>query len=260
MKLKNYLLNQKTKKYIFAPYLALNDPDWDTSFEIISSLFQLGADTIELGLPFTDPVADGPILQRAFSRILNNDFKINDFFDFLKRVNIAFPDKPLLVMGYANIFYQLGIPTIFKKLANFNVQGVIIPDILQEQKNALLPKNSEITLINFITPTASKERIQKISQCSDGFLYVVSSKGVTGKNKLNFNNVAPICKAIKKETDTPILIGFGIREKEQINQVIKIADGFIIGSLIHEIIESNIINKKNNIVKDIEIKLKELLP
>ena len=260
MKLKNYLLNQRKSDYIFAPYLAVNDPDWDSSFEIASELFKLGADTIELGLPFTDPVADGPVLQRTFTRVLNNNFNMEDFFSFLKRLNTAFPNKPLLVMGYANVFYQFGFSAIFKKLEKLNVRGVIIPDMLREAKSNLLPPNSEIALIDFITPTTSDKRLKETCKQADGFLYLVSSRGVTGKKNLDFKFLEPICEKIKQETDTPILIGFGIRDKEQAKEAIKIADGFIIGSLIHEIIEENLLKDKKIITESVIERIKKALP
>ncbi len=261
MQLDQYLHQNLKKKYLFIPYLALNDPDWDMSLEIISSFFKLGADSVEIGLPFTDPVADGTTLQRAFERIINSGFKMSEFFLFLKKINQKFPQKPLIIMGYSNIFLQWGIPDIFYKLEKRNVRGIIISDLPFDEKKIFSFQQSKIPLINFITPTTTDERLHKICSASEGFLYLVSRKGVTGKSHHDFKSLVPLCNKIRSKTNKPILVGFGIREKKQAEKVIQMADGFIIGSLIHEIIEKNIKGKnRDQIPRKIFTRLKEILP
>ena len=246
------------KKKLFIPYLALSDPDWKLSYEIVNVLFHLGADTIELGLPFTDPVADGSVLQQSFSRILQNGFRLTDFFDFLGKVNQTHPQKPLVVMGYANIFYQYRFSKIFKKLKSFGVSGLVIPDIPFEEKTRHKElKNTSLSLIDFVTPTTPPVKIKKICSKAQGFLYLVSTKGVTGKSRFD-KGIKKISKKIRAFTDIPVIMGFGIRTREHIQASCKFADGVIIGSLIHEIIEKNI-SQKQKIPQKIEKTLRALL-
>ena len=231
-------------KKLFIPYLALSDPDWRLSGEIIDVLFGLGADTIELGLPFTDPVADGPVLQQSFSRILQNGFKLNDFFDFLEKTHHRYSQKPLLVMGYANLFYRYGFPKIFKRLGSMGVGGLVIPDLPFEEKKVRPElKGASLPLIDFITPTTPEKKIKKICSQAEGFLYLVSTKGVTGRSQFD-QRIRVISKKIRRLTDTPVVVGFGIKAKEHIKTLGEFADGFIVGSLIHEIIEKNMDQKK----------------
>ena len=258
--LQNYLLKARQDKgYIFIPYLALNDPDWDLSFEIVETLFSLGADSIELGLPFTDPTADGVILQKSFSRILAKDFHFNGLFSFLDRLNQNFKDKFFLVMGYANLFYQYGYSKLFPRFSKLNVKGLIIPDIpFEEKKNNKIYKSLDTPLIDFITPTTKDKKLKTICGKANGFLYLVSTKGVSGKSSFN-KNVFSLADKAKKLTDTPVMVGFGIRNRKHTQKVMKHADGFIIGSLIHEIIEENLDTKKK-IPKKILKTLKDVLP
>ena len=258
--LKRFLLKAHQRKgYIFIPYLALNDPDWDLSFEIIEALFSLGADSIELGLPFTDPIADGIVLQKSFSRILAKDFHLDDLFLFLGRLNQNFKDKFFLVMGYANLFYQYGYSKLCIRLSKLNVKGLVIPDIpFEEKENNELLKPLNIPLIDFITPSTKDRKLNTICRKANGFLYLVSTKGVTGKSSFD-QNVFSLAGKIKKLTDIPVIVGFGIRSRRHIQEVIKHADGFIIGSLIHEIIQENL-DHKTTIPKKILKTLKGILP
>ena len=236
-----YLKNQLTKKKsLFIPYLALNDPDWDISYEIVKSFFDLGADTIELGLPFTDPVADGPVLQKSFIRIFEHKFHLNEFLSFIGKVHKNYPEKPLVVMGYANLFYHHGFSKTFQKMEKAGVKGLVIPDLpFEEKQNFPEIKKTSLALIDFITPTTKYQTIEKIAKQAEGFLYLVSTKGVTGKSKID-PKIESLAKSLRKFTDVPVLVGFGIRTKEHLNKISKFADGFIIGSLIHEIIEKNL--------------------
>ena len=260
MDLKQSLIDGRSSKgYIFIPYLALNDPDWDLSFEIIETLFSLEADSIELGLPFTDPIADGIVLQKSFARILTKGFHLDDFFTFLDKLNRNFTDKFFLVMGYANIFYQYGYLRLFKKLSKLNVKGLLIPDIpFEEKKNNKNFNSLDVPLIDFIAPTTKDQKLKAICRESNSFLYLISTKGVTGKSSFD-KSVFDLADITKKLTNTPLLIGFGIRNKTHTQKVIKHADGFILGSLIHEIIEENLTHKKK-IPKKIFKALKGILP
>lgn len=247
-RLEAYLKERLEKKgYLFVPYLALGDPDWKLSLKLIEALIEAGADTIELGLPFTDPVADGPVLQRSFKRALQKEFSWDKFFALLKEANKKWPDFQFLTMGYANMFYRYGLKSLIAKLEEHNVGGIITPDIPYEEKEKLIRDEKiegvekKIAWINFITPTVTPERLKKICRDSSGFIYFVSSRGVTGiQSAFSLKPLAKTIARVKKEAGIPVLIGFGVRDKSHAKEAIGVADGFIIGSRIHEIIEENI--------------------
>lgn len=239
--LETYLKRKKAEKgYLFIPYLALDDPNLDKSFEIASLYLRKGADSIEFGLPFTDPVADGPILQQTFRRILQSPFKMNRIYNFLKRMQEAHPRIPFIIMGYANLFYRYGFTRLAKKLYSVNVKGFVIPDIPYEEKMRLFNEEKELSRfqswISFVTLTASDERIHQISKNANGFIYLVSVKGTTGSSMPNFEEIKPVVEKIKAVRDIPVMIGFGIRNQKQVSELIRFTDGFIIGSHFQDII------------------------
>jgi len=259
------------KGYAFVPYLAAGDPKWEVSKRLVAALIASGADTIEIGLPFTDPVADGPVLQRAFKRVLSHEddqkFTIERFFEFLGELKEAHPDFPFLVMGYANVFHRMGFHKILTRLIKNNVVGVIIPDIPYEEKDRLVKREnlegllSKIAWIDFITPTTTTDRLNRICRQASGFLYFVSTKGVTGQGQNDFS-LKPwkhIIGEVKKRTKVPVLTGFGIRSASHALEAISVTDGFIMGSRIHEIIEENmdIVSVMQNRLKD---EIKNILP
>lgn len=237
------------KGYAFIPYLAAGDPDWQTSEALVKTLIEAGADSMEIGLPFTDPVADGPVLQRAFKRVLSTAFELEMFFGFLERIKKNHPDFPLVVMGYANIFYHMGFKKIFNRLSNLNVVGVVIPDIPFEEKRHIIEKEGlqgileKISWVDFITPTVTEDRLDKICRYAQGFLYFVSTKGVTGQSNFSLKPWAKIIARIRKKTSVPVITGFGIRNADHAMEAIHYTDGFIIGSRIHEVIEESLSEK-----------------
>ena len=265
---------QKTiakKGYAFVPYLAAGDPNWETSKKLVATLIASGADTIEIGLPFTDPVADGPVLQRSFKRVLSPDhipkFHIEQFFTFLSDIQKAHPDFPFLVMGYANIFFHMGFHKIFSRLIKLNVVGVVIPDIPFEEKTRLIKRCKlealveKISWIDFITPTTTSERLDKICKQASGFLYFVSTKGVTGQGQNDFS-LKPwkkIISQVRQRTKVPLLTGFGIRTAAHALEAVHATDGFIIGSRIHEVIEQNLADA-NAIQKQLKNEIENIIP
>ncbi|MDH5718761.1 MAG: tryptophan synthase subunit alpha [Spirochaetia bacterium] len=264
--LENFLIEKKkNQKYLFIPYIALSFPDYNLSFDIVSTLLEAGADTIELGLPFTDPIADGPVLQKVFTKILEKPFRKDDMFLFLEKLNAAFPDQPFLLMGYANMFLQSGFSSFTKKLYQKNIRGIIAPDLPYHEKIHIAKENKtdifseDMAWIDFITPATKPERLKKICQSAKGFIYVVSTKGVTGQKEFNLDSLRPMFQSMRKITNTPLMVGFGVRTKENAVQAIKYADGFIVGTKINEIILENL-NQLSGIPNKIKLMLKELLP
>jgi len=261
-----YLRKKKEEKgYLFMPYLAIGDPDWETSIHIVDELIEAGADSIELGLPFTDPVADGPVLQRAFHRVLSRPFSMQKYFSFIETIHKKHPEFPFMVMGYANIFYKYGFAKIFNKLASYNVRAVIIPDIPIEEKVRFIKDKdikeslNRVAWVDFITPTTTEDRVNLICKNASGFLYFVSTKGVTGQSEFNLKPWNKLLQATRKKSPVPVIIGFGIRNKQHVEESCKMADGFIIGSRIHEIIEENMHSQKK-ICQSIRKEIKSLLP
>jgi tryptophan synthase alpha chain len=262
--LADYFWERKKKKgYLFVPYHAPGDPDWETSLDIVRTLIESGADSIEFGLPFSDPAADGPVLQRAFKRILQKPYNWGQFFKFLDIIHAEYPDMQFLTIGYANLFYQAGVEKIFQRLQKVGVNGVIIPDVPIEEKNHMktdmsLLNNLSISWVNFITPTVTDKRLINICKDSDGFIYLVSYKGVTGANQFNLKPLTPVIKKVRSRTGVPILVGFGVKTAEHVRECVEMADGFIIASRLHEIIEHNL-NNTVQIPKMIQKEMKKLL-
>ena len=264
--LQQYLKERKKLKgYLFIPYLALGDPDWQTNLQLAKTLLDAGADSLELGLPFSDPSADGPVLQRAFKRVLARPFHWADALNFMAQLKEYAPDRRFVVMGYANVFYQPGFKNTFAKLYEHNVRGVVIPDVPFEEKHHLIEDeklasfNDKIAWVDFITPTTTPQRLLKIAQASRGFLYIVSYKGTTGGSSFSLKPLAPMLKKLRQLTTTPLIVGFGIRKREQAAEATRLADGFIIGSRLHEVIEENL-NSPQQTAMALQKELQALLP
>jgi len=236
---------KKLKGYIFIPYIAYGDPDTKITYEIVCKMVEAGASSVEIGLPFTDPVADGPTLERAFRRSLKHEFKVSEVLAMLARLHKKFPKFPFTVMSYANIFYQAGFRTLLEKFSEVGVQAVIIPDIPFDEKRYIIAREelsdvlTRVAWVDFITPTTPAKRLHEIAREAEGFIYLVSYKGVTGQKSFSLKPLKPIVKSIRKETRVPVVMGFGIKEKAQAAEVVKVADGFIMGSVFHEMIEHN---------------------
>ncbi|MBN8222941.1 MAG: tryptophan synthase subunit alpha [Spirochaetes bacterium] len=237
---------KKQKGYLFIPYIAYGDPDAKITFEIICKMVEGGAATVEIGLPFTDPVADGPTLERAFRRSLKHEFKMTEVFSMLGKLHRKYPKFPFTIMGYANIFYQAGFRTLLEKFYDLGVQAVIIPDIPFDEKKYIIEKEgladvlTRVAWIDFITPTTTVKRMQEITREANGFVYLVSYKGVTGQKNFTLKPLKPLIKSIRKATRVPLVVGFGIKDKMHASEAVRLTDGFIMGTVFHEMIEHNI--------------------
>lgn len=237
---------KKQKGYLFIPYIAYGDPDAKITSEIIAKMIEGGAATVEIGLPFTDPVADGPALERAFKRSLKNEFKVADVLSMLQKLHKKFPGFPFTIMSYANIFYQAGFKNLLEKLSECNVQGIIVPDIPYDEKKYIIEREgladvlNRIAWIDFVTPTTPAKKIQEIARDAQGFIYLVSYKGVTGQKNFTLKPLKPVIKAIRRATRVPLVVGFGIKDKVHASEAARLTDGFIMGTVFHEMIEHNI--------------------
>lgn len=221
----------------FIPFLTCGDPDIETTEKIIYKMVENGADLIELGIPFSDPTAEGPTIQNANIRALSNGIRTDDIFKMVKRIrkNIK---VPLVFMTYANVIFSYGSTRFIKDCREIGIDGIILPDLPFEEKEEFLPicKKYDVDLISMIAPT-SKDRISMICKEASGFIYLVSSLGVTGTRNEFTTDLKTLVKTIRENTRIPCAIGFGISTPEQAREMAIISDGVIIGSAIVKIIK-----------------------
>lgn len=226
-----------SKGKAFIGFITAGDPDLDTTKEIILQMEQAGCDLVEIGIPFSDPIAEGPVIQNANIRALKNKVTTDDVFaavnDIKDTVHI-----PMVFMTYLNVLFKYGYDRFLQNAANAGICGVIIPDLPYEEKDELqsVAKNYGVQVVSLIAPT-SEERIKTIAADAEGFVYTVSSLGVTGVRSEIKTDLESITAAIKAATDVPVAIGFGINTPEQAKHYSSIADGVIVGSAIVKIIE-----------------------
>lgn len=222
--------NQKSKAFI--PFITCGYPDLDTTKKLVYALINAGADIIELGIPFSDPTAEGPVIMEADRVALENGIKISDIFDLVTEVRKD-SDVPLVFMTYANVVFAYGIEEFAIKSREAGVDGIILPDIPWEEKEEFAPifERYGMDFISLIAPT-SDTRIEKIAKEAKGFLYLVSSLGVTGMREEFSTDIPSMVAAVKRVSDIPVAIGFGISDKVQAREFAILADGIIIGSAI----------------------------
>lgn len=232
------VLNQKkaSGQKAFIPFITAGDPNLDATERFIYALAEAGSDVIELGIPFSDPIADGPVIQEANIRAMKNDVKLDKIFEMVKKVRKT-TQVPLVFLLYANTVYHYGIQKFFAECAASQVEGVIIPDVPLEEREEFVvyARDYGVDVISLIAPT-SKERTQEIVRDATGFLYCVSSLGVTGTRESIQTNLGEMFDEIKKYCNIPTAIGFGISNKEQAAELKEFTDGIIIGSAMVKII------------------------
>lgn len=220
----------------FIGFVTAGDPNLETSEKIMLAMAQGGCDLIEIGIPFSDPIAEGPVIQEANLRSLSQGTTTDKVFELTKKVS-AQTDIPLVYMTYLNVLFRYGYDNFLQKAKDAGVSGVIIPDLPFEEKDELqiVAKNYDIDVISLIAPT-SEDRIKMIASQAQGFIYTVSSMGVTGTRDKITTDLEAITTAVKSVTDTPVAIGFGISTPEQARKYAHLADGVIVGSAIVKII------------------------
>lgn len=220
-------------------YVTCGDGGYETTETAVLEMIRSGADIIELGVPFSDPIAEGTVVQSASVRALSRGTTIAGIFEMVKRLRRQI-DTPLLLMLYLNSIFGFGTERFFDICAEIGVDGVIIPDMPYEEKDEIQPyaDNHDIISISLITPT-SKDRIEKIASSARGFVYCVSSTGVTGMRSSFSTDFNEFISEIKKYTDIPCAIGFGISNAQQAREIKQYCDGVIIGSAIVNIIAEN---------------------
>jgi len=251
------IFQKKGKKLV--TFTTGGDPDLDTSLEILKTIINNGIDIIEIGMPFSDPMADGPIIQESSVRSIVNGTKINNIFEIVNKVRKLNNEIPIILMGYYNSIFNLGINNFTSKCAEVGVDGLIIVDLQPEEDSELYIKTNEknIDLIRLITPTTDEHRLNTILLNASGFLYYVTITGITGQNSANLIDLRNSIKFIKSSTKLPIVAGFGIKNRKDVENISDFTDGVVVGSSIVNIIKNNL-QDKNKMISKIDAFTKDL--
>ena len=215
-------------------FTTAGDPDFDTSLEILKGLPAAGADVIELGMPFSDPMADGPAIQASSLRALNNGMTLKKTLDLARRFRAGEADTPLIMMGYYNPIYQYGVDRFLADFKAAGGDGLIIVDLPPEEDDELcLPAlKTGVNFIRLATPTTDDKRLPKVLSNTSGFVYYVSIMGITGTRSAADADISAAVQRLKRHTDLPVAVGFGIRTPAQAAAVARVADAAVVGSAL----------------------------
>lgn len=226
-------------------YIMAGDPTIEVTERLIPELEKGGADLIELGIPFSDPLADGPTIQKAAVRALGKKVSLRDAIDLVKKVRKV-SQIPLIFMSYYNPIFKYGEERFVREAVKAGVDGVIVPDLPPEEAEGIitLSRKNGLDTIFLLAPTSDEKRIKKVCRISTGFIYYVSLTGVTGAREGLSKDIGAMVKKIKSYTKTPVAVGFGVSKTEQAKEISYLADGVIVGSAIVKVIEDNIGKKK----------------
>ncbi|SMX46065.1 tryptophan synthase subunit alpha [Maliponia aquimaris] len=218
----------------FVSYIMAGDPDVETSLAIMKGLPAAGVDVIELGLPFTDPMADGPTIQLAGQRALEARMTLDKTLAMVRDFRAGDPDTPIVLMGYYNPIYSRGVDRFLEQAREAGIDGLIIVDLPPEEDDELcIPaQKAGLNFIRLATPTTDDRRLPKVMQNTSGFVYYVSITGITGAAAAQATDVGPEVARLKAATDLPIVVGFGIRTPETSRAIAQVADGCVVGSAI----------------------------
>jgi len=221
-------------KKAFVAYVMAGDPDYETSLQVIKGLPGAGVDVIELGLPFTDPMADGPTIQAAGQRALDGGMTLQRTLDLARAFRETDDTTPIVLMGYYNPIYSRGVDTFLDDAKAAGIDGLIVVDLPPEEDDELcLPAQAAgLNFIRLATPTTDDNRLPRVLQNTSGFVYYVSITGITGAAEAQATNVGPEVARIKSATDLPVIVGFGINTPEKSEAIASVADGAVVGSAI----------------------------
>jgi len=239
-------LFKEKKNNILSIYFTAGYPSLNDSIEIIKTLDECNVDLIEIGMPFSDPIADGPIIQNSSNIAINNGMNLNILFDQLADIR-KITEIPIILMGYVNPVYQFGYDKFIKKILDCHLDGLILPDLpfddYKIQFKSIFDKKN-LSFISLITPNTSEDRIKQIDNNSNGFIYMVSSSSITGKkSSFNKNQIQYFNRINSLSLKNPKIIGFGISDKESFEQACKYSNGAIIGSNFIKSLDKNDLSK-----------------
>jgi len=237
-------LKAQNKKALI-PYITAGDPDPGDTVALAHALVESGANIIELGVPFSDPMADGPVIQRASERALAHHVSLHQVLDMVQEFRENDNDTPVVLMGYLNPVEVMGYETFAKAAADVGVDGVLTVDMPPEEAEDLgqALMDNGVDPIYLMAPTTSEERIQKICDAARGYVYYVSLKGVTGAASLNVQSVAEKMQQIRAKTSLPIGVGFGIKDASTAAKIAAVADAVVVGSALIQKIEQHMANR-----------------
>jgi len=234
-----------SQKPVVIPYLTLGDPSFEVSIDLMKALAKAGASAIELGIPFSDPLADGPVIQASHQRALatNPKLSIQDGFKAVTAFKKEF-STPVLFMLAANLVIQFGLSNFFKQAAKAGISAVVIPDLPPEEASKFLkPANSYgVNIIFLVSPLCSEKRLQDTLKVANGFIYLISSTGTTGQRQAFQFDLAATVSRIKAIKPIPVVIGFGVSTAEQVTLLNQQADGVIVGSVLVKELEKHLSN------------------
>ncbi|MBQ4898464.1 tryptophan synthase subunit alpha [Paenibacillus sp. Marseille-P2973] len=233
------------------PFISVGDPDPETTVDIIVELERAGADVLELGVPYSDPLADGPVIQRASERALVRQITIESCIDTARKARERGVNMPFVLFTYYNPVLQTGLDRFFGLLQEAGISGLIIPDLPFEESEEVLrlADQANILLVPLVAPTSSS-RISMILSRARGFVYCVSSLGVTGERSAFHQNVDEFIQSVRAQTKLPVAVGFGISNREQAERFAKICDGVVVGSAIVRKIEESLPLLENEATKE----------
>ena len=226
----NRIENAFKNKPIFMPYFPLGYPNLETSIDIIEALARNGADLIEVGLSFSDPLADGPVIQQATQTALEQGITVRKSLAAVKELRRRGVDIPLILMGYYNPMLAYGLEKFVHDALEAGTDGFIIPDLPAEESKEFEEVAGELPLIRMLAPTSSPERMERIAHNAQGFIYLVSVTGVTGERKSISEGLGNLIARVREHSSVPVCVGFGIGTPEQAREVGNMADGVIVGT------------------------------
>lgn len=237
---------KEQKRVALIPFFVIGDPDFETSLEIVKAAIDAGADVLELGIPFSDPIADGPTIQKADIRAMRSGMSILKALEFVKSIKY-YKDIPIGLLMYYNLIYQYGTEKFFSDFHEAGVNSVLVADLSIDDADEIVGPATLAGLdtVFMVTPVTSPERMKRVASKTTGFIYTVSVLGVTGSREKLSDTIEDLVGALKKHTSVPVCVGFGISKPEQAAAVARAgADGVIIGSKLVGFIEKNLGNPK----------------
>lgn len=252
--IQNYIegLN-KQKRKVLSIFLTAGFPEKNNFVDLVKNIFDAGADMIELGIPFSDPLADGPVIQASSKAALDNGVNLKNVFTYAESIGVH-SNKPIVIMGYANPIRKYGIKNFLNDAVNSGIKGLIVPDVpLEEYDFFFTDKNENLDVILLTTPTSADDRIQMIDSKSEGFVYCVSVTGTTGvKNNFSSNTIDNIRRTYSLIKKNKMLIGFGISKPEDVKNFFPFCDGVIVGSrIIKSLLDGDKLDDTLKIISDL---------
>ncbi len=238
---------QRAGRAAFMPFVTAGDPDFDTSLRILEKLPEVGADLIELGVPFSDPMADGPSVQASSLRALDAGMTVPKVLELVRRFRKADQKTPIVLMGYYNPIHAYGTARFAKDAAEAGVDGLITVDLPPEEDEVLrVPAKAQgLDIVRLATPTTNDKRLPTVLEGAGGFLYYVSIAGVTGTKSFSESDVRAAVARLKEAGSPPVAVGFGIKTPEQAGAIARFADGAVVGSAIVDLVAKNAANSGN---------------